>query len=54
MLTLHPYAQDLMNHAVIGSGLLDPILDLTVLLLSGVLFILPSAMLHRRGRRLGY
>jgi ABC-2 type transport system permease protein len=48
------YAQDLMNHAIIGGGLLDPKLDLAVLLLSGVLFILPSAMLHRRGRQLGY
>jgi ABC-2 type transport system permease protein len=48
------YAQDLMNHAVLGSGLLNPWLDLTVLLLSGILFLIPSLGLHRRSRRLGY
>lgn len=47
------YAQDLMNHAVLGVGLLSPALDLAVLLLSGALFLLPSVLLHRRGRRLG-
>jgi len=48
------YAQDLMNHAVLGTGLLSPWLDLVVLLLTGVLFLLPSIWMHRRSRRLGY
>jgi len=48
------YAQDLMNHAVLGQGLLNPWLDLAVLLGSGVLFLLPSIKMHRRSRRLGY
>lgn len=48
------YAQDLMNHAVVGQGLLEPWLDITVLLLTGVCFLLPSVTLHRRGRRSGY
>ncbi len=48
------YAQDLMNHAVPGRGLLNPWLDLGVLLLAGVLFLIPSMLLHRRARRLGY
>ncbi len=47
------YAQDLMNHAVPGKGLLSPWLDLTVLLATGVLFLIPSLALHRRARRLG-
>ena len=48
------YAQDLMNHAVLGRGLLSPWLDLLVLLLSGVLFLVLSLRMHRRSRRLGY
>lgn len=48
------YAQDLMDHAVISQGLLNLWLDLVVLLLSGILFIAPSAWMHRRSRRLGY
>jgi ABC-2 type transport system permease protein len=48
------YAQDLMNHAVPGVGLLSPWLDLAVLLLSGVLFLVPSVLMHRRSRQLGY
>ena len=48
------YAQDLMNHAVLGMGLLDPWLDIGVLLVSGVLFLIPSVLMHRRSRRLGY
>jgi len=48
------YAQDLMNHAVLGQGLLNPWLDLIVLLVSTVLFLLPSVLMHRRSRRLGY
>jgi len=47
------YAQDLMNHAVLGSGLIRPWLDLAVLLLSGVLFLWPSLWLHQRARILG-
>ena len=48
------YAQDLMSRAVPGRGLLNPWLDLGVLLLAGVLFLIPSMLLHRRARRLGY
>ena len=48
------YAQDLMNYAVLGKGLLTPWLDVTVLLVSGMLFMIPSVLLHRRGRQLGY
>jgi ABC-2 type transport system permease protein len=48
------YAQDLMNHAVPGMGLLSPWLDLAMLLLSGVLFLIPSILMHRRSRQLGY
>ena len=48
------YSQDLMNHAVLGSGMLSPWLDLTVLLLSGGLFLVPAVWLHQRSRRLGY
>jgi ABC-2 type transport system permease protein len=48
------YAMDLMNHAVLGYGLLNPRLDLFVLLLSGVIFLLPSIKMHQRGRRVGY
>ena len=48
------YAQDLMNYAVLGASLFDPWLDLGVLLLTGVLFLLPSIKLHQRGRVLGH
>ena len=48
------YAQDLMNHAVMGVGLLDPWLDIAVLLVSGILFLLPSVKMHLRSKRLGY
>jgi len=48
------YAQDLMNHAVLGMGLLSPWLDLLVLLVSGVLFMVPPVWMHQRARRLGY
>ncbi|MEA3396524.1 MAG: ABC transporter permease [Chloroflexota bacterium] len=48
------YAQDLMNHAVLGVGLLNPWLDMAVLLVSGVLFLLPSVKMHLRSKRLGY
>jgi ABC-2 type transport system permease protein len=48
------YAYDLMNHAVLGVGLLSPWLDLSVLLLSAMLFLVPSMWMHRRSRILGY
>ncbi|NOZ27714.1 MAG: ABC transporter permease [Chloroflexi bacterium] len=48
------YAQDLMNHAVLGAGLLSPRLDIVILFLSGILFLMPSIWLHRRSRVLGY
>ena len=48
------YAQDLMNYAVLGASRIDPWLDLGVLLLTGILFMLPSIKLHQRGLRLGY
>ncbi len=47
------YAQDIMNHAVMGNGILNPWLDLAVLFLSGVLFLLPSIKMHQRARVLG-
>ncbi len=47
------YAQDLMNHAVLGKGLISAWIDFTVLLLSGVLLLLPSLRLHERARALG-
>jgi ABC-2 type transport system permease protein len=48
------YAQDLMNHAVLDAGLLSPVVDLLVLLVGGALFLVPSILMHRRSRRLGY
>jgi ABC-2 type transport system permease protein len=48
------YAQDLMNHAVLAAGLLSPVVDLLVLLVGGALFLVPSILMHRRSRRLGY
>lgn len=48
------YAQDLMNHVMLGAGRIYPWLDLVVLLASGVLFLAPSVMMHHRGRQLGY
>lgn len=48
------YAQDLMNQAILGSGQINLWLSLGVLCLSGVLFLVPSFILHRRGRVLGY
>jgi ABC-2 type transport system permease protein len=48
------YAQDLMNHAMMGIGLLSPWLDLAVLLVTGILFLIPSIKMHQRSRRLGY
>jgi ABC-2 type transport system permease protein len=48
------YAQDLMNHAVLGQGFLNPWLDLALLPLMLVIFLIPAAQLHRRARVLGY
>ncbi|HDN04622.1 MAG TPA: ABC transporter permease [Chloroflexi bacterium] len=48
------YAQDLMNHAVLGTGELALWLNLIVLFFSGFIFLLPSIALHKRGRVLGY
>jgi ABC-2 type transport system permease protein len=48
------YVQDLMNRAVLGSGLLNPWSALSVLALTSVLFLVPSIHMHRRSRRLGY
>jgi ABC-2 type transport system permease protein len=48
------YAQDLMNHAVLGAAMLNPWLDLAVLLASGILCLLPPVWMHRRSRQLGY
>ncbi len=48
------YAQDLMNRAVLGGSLFSPILDLGILLASGILFLIPSVLMHRRSRQLGY
>jgi len=36
-----------------GSGFLDPWLDLTMLALSGLLFLIPSVKMHQRARVLG-
>ena len=48
------YAQDLMNHAVLGQGFLNPWPDLIVLPVLLVAFLIPAARLHHRGRVLGY
>jgi len=48
------YAQDLMNHALLRTGLLNPWLDQAMLLASGALFVAVSVRMHQRGRRLGY
>jgi ABC-2 type transport system permease protein len=48
------YAQDLMNHAVLGIGYLDPWLDLALLPVLLLLFLIPAARLHHRSRVLGY
>ena len=47
------YAQDLMNHAVLGHGFLNPVVDLAFLLALLVLFLIPAARLHHRSRVLG-
>ena len=47
------YAQDLMNHAVLGAGYLNPWLDLALLPVLLVLFLVPAARMHQRSRVLG-
>jgi ABC-2 type transport system permease protein len=44
------YAQDLMNHAVLGLGLISPWIDLAVLLGAAILFFLPSIRMHHKAR----
>ena len=48
------YAQDLINHAVLGGGYLNRWLDLLLLPLLLLLFLIPAAWLHQRSRVLGY
>ena len=48
------YAQDLMNHATAGKGLINPWVDLIVLAVSAGVFIIPSIRLHQRARALGH
>jgi len=48
------YAQDLINHALLGEGVLNPWLDLGVLCATSALFLLLSRQMHLRSRRLGY
>ena len=48
------YAQDVINFAVLGVGYLNRWLDLGMLLALVVVFLIPSALLHRRSRVLGY
>ena len=48
------YAQDLLNHGVLGHGYLNPWLDLAQLPVLLVLFLIPAAQLHRRSRVLGH
>ena len=44
------YAQDLMNHAVVGSGLINPWIDIAVLVVTAILFLLPSLQMHHKAR----
>jgi len=48
------YAQDLLNHAMLGRGAQSLLLDLVVLPCLMVLFLVPALKLHDRSRRLGY
>ena len=47
------YAQDLINYAVLGSGYLNRLLDLTLLPVLLFIFLIPAAWLHQRSRVLG-
>ena len=48
------YAQDVINHAVLGAGYLNRWLDLGVLVVLLIVFLIPAARLHQRSRVLGY
>lgn len=48
------YAQDLMNHAVLGTGYINLWIDLLLLPVLLILFLIPAARLHQRARVLGY
>jgi ABC-2 type transport system permease protein len=48
------YAQDLINHAVLGRGFLNLWLDLALLPVLLILFLILAAQLHHRSRVLGY
>jgi ABC-2 type transport system permease protein len=48
------YAQDLLNHAMLGHSEQSPLLDLVVLTCLLILFLIPALKLHDRSRRLGY
>ena len=48
------YAQDLINHAVLGTGTASPWLDISALVVGGIVFLLTSVWMHQRSRRLGY
>jgi len=47
------YAQDLLNHAVLGAGYISPWLNLALLPALLLIFLVPAARLHRRSRILG-
>jgi ABC-2 type transport system permease protein len=47
------YAQDLLNHAVLGAGYINPWLSLALLPILLLLFLIPAARLHQRSRVLG-
>jgi ABC-2 type transport system permease protein len=48
------YAQDVINHAVLGAGYLNRWLDLGVLVVLLIVFLIPAARLHQHSRVLGY
>jgi len=48
------YAQDLMNHAVVGGGAQSTGLDLAGLIASWGLFLIPTIWMHHWSRKLGY
>lgn len=48
------YAQDVINHAILGAGYLNRWLDLGLLLVLLIVFLIPAARLHHRSRVLGY
>jgi ABC-2 type transport system permease protein len=47
------YSQDLMNHALLGTGTFSPWLNLVVLLLSGGLFLMLAVWMHKLSQRMG-